>query len=70
MGKLKDKKVWLPLVGALALVASFQTGVGIPEEQVEEAAENVALLAAHVEQLYAGAIVILGGIAAWFGSRK
>ncbi len=70
MGKLKDKKVWAPLLGIAALMAGLQTGVGIPEEQVDEAAENVALLAEHAEQLYLGAAAILGGIAAWFGWRK
>ncbi len=70
MGKLKDKKVWAPLLAVAALVAGMQTGMGIPEEQVDEAAENVALLAEHAEQLYLGAIGILGGIAAWFGWKK
>ncbi len=70
MNKLKDKKVWAPLLGVAALVGGWYTGVGVPAEQVGEAADQVSVLAANAQELYATSAAILLGIAGWFGWKK
>ena len=69
MKQLKDKKVWAPLVGIVALAAGWQNGVGIPVEQVDELAGGLALLAQNAEALYLAAMGLLGVVAAWFGLK-
>jgi hypothetical protein len=70
MEKLKDKKVWGPLVGVVALVAGWYTGVGIPEETQAQAVEGVTQTISMAEGLYAAGAAILAGAAGWFGLKK
>ena len=70
MSKFKEAKVWTPLVGTVALVAAWYTGVAVPEAEVVDAANTAAQGVSVIEYLYLSGAGLGVLVAGWFGFKK
>ena len=69
MSKFTDPKVWAPIVGVVALVAGYSTGLGVDEATQGAVVDQLTAVATNVEALYLGGAAALAGVAAWFARK-